>query len=193
MSGGYRFAYWWPAESPAEVIEEAILTQNTSWKNVERAMEGLRGKGINEILGDAGLRDRIRSAGFSVQKERYLRSVLGYFKSTLENLSLPPDTRTELLELEGIGRETADSIALYAFHQRTIPVDSYTLRLFNRYFGANFTNKDYEDIRASLTRLFNQEQLMELHALTDEHCKEICKKIPRCNSCFLKERCARNF
>ena len=174
-------------------MEGAILTQNTAWKNVEKAMAGLRGKTIDQLLSDPELRELIRPAGFYSQKEKYLRSIFLYFRDRIEVLSLPADIREELLSLPGVGRETADSIALYAFHQRTVPVDAYTIRIFNRYFGLSIAKKDYDDMRAMISRIFNQEQLMELHALIDEHCKTVCKKTPKCESCSLKEACKMNF
>ena len=174
-------------------MEGAILTQNTAWKNVEKAMAGLRGKTIDQLLSDPELRELIRPAGFYSQKEKYLRSIFLYFRDKIEVLSLPADIREELLSLPGVGRETADSIALYAFHQRTVPVDAYTIRIFNRYFGLSISKRDYDDMRALISRIFNQEQLMELHALIDEHCKTVCKKTPKCESCSLKEACKMNF
>ena len=174
-------------------MEGAILTQNTAWKNVEKAMAGLRGKTIDQLLSDPELRELIRPAGFYSQKEKYLRSIFLYFRDRIEVLSLPADIREELLSLPGVGRETADSIALYAFHQRTVPVDAYTIRIFNRYFGLSISKRDYDDMRALISRIFNQEQLMELHALIDEHCKTVCKKTPKCESCSLKEACKMNF
>ncbi|MGC8561739.1 MAG: endonuclease III domain-containing protein [Thermoplasmata archaeon] len=193
LSRNYGFVYWWPADSPVEVIEGAVLTQNTAWKNVEKAMARLRGKTVRQLLSDPELSEKIRPAGFHFQKERYLKNVLLYFDEKIEGLSLPIDIREELLKLPGVGRETADSIALYAFHQRTVPVDAYTLRLFNRFFGLSISNKNYEMVRAVLSKIFNQEQLMEFHALIDEHCKLVCKKIPKCDSCSIRERCKKNF
>lgn len=188
----YGFQYWWPADSPQEVMEGAILAQNTSWKNVEKAIARLKGKKASDILSCQDLGEKIRSAGFYRQKERFLKGVLNYYVSKIENLSLPIDTRLELLELDGVGRETADSIALYAFHQHTIPVDSYTIRLLNRYFGTSYSARDYEEIRGKLIGIFNQEQLMEVHGLIDEHCKMFCKKVPKCESCPIRKKCRMN-
>ncbi|MEM0135582.1 MAG: hypothetical protein QXU18_10250, partial [Thermoplasmatales archaeon] len=151
------------------------------------------GKSVAQLLSNPRLWELIRPAGFYIKKEKYLRTVLGYFENNIESLSLPSNTREELLGLFGIGRETSDSIALYAFHQRTIPIDAYTMRLLNRYLGLNITEKDYEFVREVLSKIFNQEQLMELHALIDEHSKRICKKIPKCNSCSISKACNKNF
>ncbi len=152
-------------------------------------MRNLRGKTVPEILGSPQLKESIRPAGFYTRKERYLKEVLGYYQSKIESLSLPNDIREELLDLNGIGRETADSIALYAFHQRTIPIDAYTLRLFNRFFGTVYSMRNYDNLRRLLSTTFDQEQLMEFHALIDEHSKKMCRKIPRCEECFLRKRC----
>ncbi len=192
LIGKYGPQYWWPAESPLEVIEGAILAQNTSWKNVEKAMKNLKGKEIRDIVYSDVIEELIRPAGFHSRKKKYLREAVGYFYLRIENLSLPHDTRGDLLSLNGVGTESADAIALYAFHQRTFPVDVYTLRLFNRYFGGDYTLRDYEDLRTIMSGLFNQEQLMELHSLIDEHCKQICRKVPSCDECFLNKKCARN-
>lgn len=138
------------------------------------------------------LTEFIKPAGFSKNKERYLRTALKYFETKIGNLSLPADEREEMLNLRGVGRETADSISLYAFHNRTVPVDSYTIRLLNRYFGSGLSLKDYEMIRNSFVKLFTADELMEFHALIDEHSKLICKKIPNCAGCGLKQECKKN-
>jgi endonuclease-3 related protein len=184
--------YWWPADSPLGVMEGAVLAQNTSWRNAEKALANLKGRTAEELLNEVSLTESIRPAGFYTQKERSLRRLLLHYILELENTSFPLELRTELLSIKGVGRETADSISLYAFHQRTIPIDSYTLRLLNRYFGSSFSIKDYETIRLQLISIFNQEQLMEFHALIDEHCKMICKKAPDCQACRLRVKCKKN-
>ncbi len=189
----YGYVYWWPANDPVEVIEGAILTQNTTWKNAVNALVKLRGKSISEIVESANLEDIIKPAGFYVQKAKYLRGVLEHFRSRIEESSNQCDTREELLHLQGIGKETADSIALYAFHQRTIPIDKYTIRLFNRYAGTNHSTRDYEKIRFLLGSVFDQEQLMEFHALIDEHSKGICRKDPKCEECPISRGCRMNY
>jgi len=188
----YGFKYWWPADSPLEVIEGAVLAQNTSWKNAEMALANLKGKTAEELLNMASLTEMIRSAGFYVQKERTLRLLLSHYISEVENIPSPFELRTELLSIKGVGKETADSISLYAFHQRTIPIDSYTLRFFNRYLGSSFSIRDYESMRLQLISIFNQEELMEFHALIVEHFKLVCKKKPDCLACGLREKCIKN-
>ncbi len=187
----YGAGYWWPAPTPLEVIEGAVLTQNTSWRNTQKALDNLRGKSCYDILGLSSDRliKLIRPAGFFHNKEKYIRAALEYYERKIESLSLPYSARDELMSLKGIGKETADSIALFSFHGRTVPVDSYTLRLLNRYFGSSYTPKDYEVIRESFAKVLNSDSLMEFHAVIDEHCKRVCKKRPDCGSCPLNESC----
>ena len=187
----YGEQHWWQAESPLQVIEGAILTQNTSWKNVERALINLKGLSSRDLLkmSPGDLQSLIRPAGFFKNKEKSLRSLLSYFDGTLESGSIPLNLRDELLELRGVGKETADSIALYAFNSLTFPVDSYTIRFLNRFFGANLTMNDYEHLRSLFMRCFQKSELMEIHGLIDEHSKRICRKVPDCSSCQLRTDC----
>ncbi|MEM3205890.1 MAG: hypothetical protein QW078_01740 [Thermoplasmatales archaeon] len=185
----YGFRYWWPARDPLEVLEGAILAQNTNWNNVERALESIKGMEPRELLDSPDIPSKIRSAGFYRQKSYYLKTAIKYYVEKIDSCSLPSSTREELLRLKGIGRETADSIALYAFHERTIPIDSYTLRLFNRFFLEELTLKDYEFLRTQLSISFLTEELMEFHALVDEHSKQKCRRKPLCDSCPLREKC----
>ncbi len=191
LSNFYGFLYWWPANEPLEVIEGAILAQNTSWKNAEASVKNLRGLSIELIINSENefLIPLIKEAGFYSRKSIYLRNVLSFYKRKIYDTPGIFDAREELLKVKGIGRETADSIALYAFNQRTFPVDSYTIRLFNRYFSLNLSLMDYEEVRTSVSNVFDTEMLREFHALIDEHSKRICKKNPDCNNCFLKENC----
>ncbi|MEM0128189.1 MAG: hypothetical protein QXO03_03785 [Thermoplasmatales archaeon] len=189
LSGVYGFTYWWPAENPLEVVEGAILAQNTSWKNAEKALVSLKGLSGCDLLISEDLQRKIRAAGFYKQKSLYLKEAIKYYIERIENASLPFSAREELLNLKGIGKETADSIALYAFHERTIPVDSYTIRLLNRFFMEELSIKDYELVRKQLAVTFLTDELMEFHGLVDEHSKQICKKQPLCISCPIKEKC----
>lgn len=138
------------------------------------------------------LSEIIRPAGFYINKGNYLRSVLEYFENQLSEGLFPEDLRAELVKIRGVGKETADSIALYGFNCKTIPIDSYTIRFFNRYFGTNRSLKDYEILREKLASIFSQINLMEFHALIDEHCKRLCKKSPDCEKCNLKNGCLKN-
>ncbi|MGC8645517.1 MAG: endonuclease III domain-containing protein [Thermoplasmata archaeon] len=189
LAGAYGFTYWWPASSPEEVILGAILAQNTSWKNAEKALLSLHGMSAGEIISHRHLEDLIKPAGFYRQKSGYIRNALSYYLGKIENLSLPLSAREELLTLRGIGNETADSIALYAFHERTVPVDSYTIRLLNRFFLKSYSLKDYESLRRLLILSFSTDELMEFHGLVDEHAKRVCTRNPHCGECMIREGC----
>ncbi|MEM0138756.1 MAG: hypothetical protein QW100_03410 [Thermoplasmatales archaeon] len=142
-----------------------------------------------ELLNSPDIPTKIKPAGFYRQKSNYLKTAIKYYVEKIDNCSLPSSPREELLKLKGIGRETADSIALYAFHERTIPIDSYTLRFLNRFFLEELNLKDYEFLRVQLSISFLTEELMEFHALVDEHSKQICRRKPLCDSCPIRDRC----
>jgi endonuclease-3 related protein len=149
--------HWWPAESCFEVIVGAYLTQNTAWINVERALANLRNaqtlsvEGIRKIrLGN--LERLIRPSGYFRQKAKRLKTFVAFldkhYKGLIENLFSQPTSklREELLALNGIGPETADSILLYAANHPVFVVDSYTRRILERHTILP-PKTDYEDIR----------------------------------------------
>ncbi len=190
---------WWPAETPFEVVVGAILTQNTAWRNVEKAIGNLKREGLldpESILGtpDGVLRELVRPAGFYNQKVRRLKAVCKLIVDSggLEDLfSLPlEDLRDKLLSVKGIGPETADAIILYAANKPTFVVDRYTHRIFTR-LGIWHGNYDYNSIKKLVeTQIFpNVEVYKEFHALIDEHAKRICRKKPYCNACPLRGVC----
>ncbi len=191
LSSYYGYMYWWPAEKPLEVVEGAILAQNTTWKNAEASVKRLNNIPIDELLkiDEREFRTLIKEAGFYSRKIDYLRNAISFYSNEIDNTPSFISIRDELLKIRGIGRETADSIALYAFNQRTFPVDSYSIRFFNRYFSLNLGLKNYDDIRVTLSGIFNSMMLMEFHALIVEHSKNYCRKKPNCENCFLKEKC----
>ena len=193
-------SHWWPGDSPLEVMVGAILVQNTSWSNVERAIGRLKSEGalsasflhqVDEMV----LSEWIRPAGyFRIKAGRlknffdfYIREYQGQTKKIkdqpLESL------RPQLLSVKGIGPETADSILLYALGMPTFIVDAYTHRIFSRH---QLIDEDigYEELRAYfMDRLPSDPQLYnEYHALLVRLGKEFCKKKnPRCEECPLKE------
>jgi len=127
--------YWWPAGTSYEVIIGAILTQNTSWTNVEKAIHNLKDKGLlhpKKILelNKTQLANLIRSSGYYNQKAERLRKVTRAFlkiKNKANKLGIL-ELRNYFLSVKGIGNETADSIVLYAFNKRTFVIDAYTKR-----------------------------------------------------------------
>jgi len=150
--------HWWPAESPFEVIVGAYLTQNTSWTNVERAIENLR---RDEMLSIDAIRKvrlsrlekLIRPSGYFRQKARRLKTFIAFldhqYEGSLEKMFAQPTQRLrqELLELNGVGPETADSILLYGGNHPVFVVDAYTRRILDRHEILP-KKTDYEDIRA---------------------------------------------
>lgn len=154
--------HWWPADTAFEVIVGAYLTQNTSWTNVERALTNLRAA---EALSVAGIRSirlaklerLIRPSGYFRQKAKRLKTFVAFlnrnYDGSLEKLFSQPTgkLREELLELNGVGPETADSILLYAGNHPVFVVDAYTRRILERH-GILGEKADYEDIRELFER-----------------------------------------
>jgi endonuclease-3 related protein len=152
--------HWWPADSAFEVVVGAYLTQNTAWSNVERAIANLRAAGCASVEGirsisAAELEALLRPAGYFRQKAARLKGFVAHldarYGGSLEAmLARPPEAlRAELLSLNGIGPETADSILLYAASREVFVVDAYTRRIFQRHRLAG--SKDgYEEIRAAV-------------------------------------------
>ena len=135
--------YWWPGDSRFEIVVGAILTQNTAWGNVEKALESLRKAGVMSREGvlripEKELSTLIRSSGYHNQKARKLRE--------LARFSGKPG-RGDLLGVWGIGKETADSILLYAHGIPFFVVDAYTRRVFSR-LGLISGSEEYDEIRS---------------------------------------------
>ena len=154
--------HWWPAQSPFEVIVGAYLTQNTAWANVERALDGLRRAQVLSIRGIRRtplrkLEKLIRSAGYFRQKAQRLKTFVRFldrrYRGSLARMfAQPTETlRQELLELNGVGPETADSILLYAGHHPVFVVDAYTRRILERH-GLIPAKAAYDDIRELFER-----------------------------------------
>jgi endonuclease-3 related protein len=160
--------HWWPAETPFEVIVGALLTQNTSWTNVERALDSLRTAGKLSVAGIrelplAKLEKLIRSSGYFRQKARRLKAFVAFldahYGGSLERMFAAPtdDLRAELLALNGIGPETADSILLYGGNHAIFVVDAYTRRILQRHETVS-TEAKYDDIRKLVERALRCEQ-----------------------------------
>ncbi len=194
---------WWPGEGPFEVIVGAVLTQNTAWGNVERALENLRAAGVLSPaalyhLSQEALERLLRPAGTYRVKAARLRALLEYLfrrhggDPTAFSRGDWTIWREELLAVPGIGRETADSILLYAAGRPTFVVDAYTRRLLGR-LGLLPSPPSYERIRALfMAHLPPDPDLYgEYHALIVRHGKERCRKRrPRCLGCPLASLCA---
>jgi endonuclease III related protein len=190
---------WWPGETKLEIIVGAVLTQNTAWKNVEKAIGNMKREGVLDIktiheISVEKLGEIIRPAGFFNIKSGRLKALIGVlhdsFKEDIENLSpvATDELRTLFLSIDGIGYETADSILLYALHRPVFVVDAYTKRFLGNHDLYN-GNSGYHDIQGFFmehlppdTYLFN-----EFHALIVYLCQHYCKKVPLCDTCPLKD------
>jgi endonuclease-3 related protein len=195
----YGPQHWWPGETPFEIIVGAILTQNTNWTNVEKAIANLKKAGC---LTPAGLHqlppDRlaqlIRPAGYFNIKAKRLKCFLEWLFEEYDGLLEPLETlpvstlQEKLLAIKGIGPETADSICLYAFQKPIFVVDAYTARVFGRH-GMIESPSGYEQIQdlfhSGLDR--NAELFNEFHALIVQVGKSHCKPKPLCSGCPLEE------
>ncbi|GFO53036.1 endonuclease III [Geomonas sp. Red276] len=191
---------WWPADTPFEVCVGAVLTQNTNWGNVEKAIFNLKHAGVLSLeaiaeIDHQRLADLIRPSGFfnvkSVRLKELVAWIIGRY-GTLEKM-FEGDwkrLREELLEVRGIGRETCDSILLYAGEKPSFVVDAYTKRVFSR-LGVVEETADYEEVRSLfMGSLPHQVQLFnEYHALIVEQCKRHCRKTPLCEGCPLAGIC----
>ena len=195
----YGPQHWWPGRTRFEVIVGAILTQSTSWSNVERAIAELRREKLLsptafEQVSTERLSELIRSSGYFRQKARKLKAfvhfLLSEYAGSLDKMFAMPtaELRGQLLSVHGIGPETADSILLYAGGHATFVVDAYTRRMLVRH-GLSHEKATYGEIQelfhASLpadAELFN-----EYHALIVETGKRYCKKgAAECEHCPLR-------
>lgn len=162
LSQAWGPQHWWPADSSFEVIVGAYLTQNTAWTNVERALANLRAAQVLSVSGIrkvrlAKLERLIRPSGYFRQKARRLKTFVAFldrnYDGSLEALLSEPTgkLREELLRLNGVGPETADSILLYAGNHPVFVVDAYTRRILDRH-GILPATAEYEDIRELFER-----------------------------------------
>jgi endonuclease-3 related protein len=191
---------WWPASSPFEVAIGTILTQNTNWKNVEKAINNLKKhcllspKKLKEI-DEKKLSMLIKSAGYYNQKAKKIKEFVKFlienYNGKMEEMKKenPEDLREKLLSIKGIGRESADSILLYALDMPVFVVDAYTYRIMLRH-GLIYEDITYDELKELFeknlphdVKIFN-----EYHALLVKVGKEFCKKsVPKCNGCPLEE------
>jgi len=199
MLAAYGPRHWWPADTPFEVVIGAILTQNTNWKNVERAIANLKREGLlgPEALARVPteqLAEVIRPAGYYRIKAKRLKNFIGMLVRdfggdvgalfALRTSSL----REAVLGVSGVGPETADSIVLYAAHKPVFVVDAYTARILYRH-GVIDIEATYEDIQSLMQDNLPEEVAMfqEYHALLVEVGKRQCKKAaPICAGCPLQ-------
>ena len=196
----YGARHWWPADTPFEVCVGAILTQNTNWTNVEKAIVNLKREGLLSMdalwdIEQERLADLIRPSGFFNVKSVRLKEFIGWVLERHGSLDAMfsgdwRELREELNAVRGIGRETCDSILLYAGEKPSFVVDAYTKRLFSR-LGLVSETASYEEIRSLFMDALPLDAALynEYHALIVEHCKRHCRKKPICDGCPLKGLC----
>jgi endonuclease-3 related protein len=193
----YGAQHWWPAETPFEVMVGAVLTQNTAWSNVEKAIDNL--KSVDRLSLDSlsamprdSLAALIRPTGYFNVKAQRLLSLCRFLQRNPALEGLDSETlRKRLLSVHGIGPETADDILLYAFNRPVFVIDAYTRRLFSR-LGLIEDDCGYETLRAGFEAALPREESLfnEFHALIVVHAKAHCRTKPLCGDCPLVEGCA---
>ena len=189
---------WWPADGPEEMIIGALLTQNTTWKNVEKALTNLRNNNLLSFAAIANtplvqLETLIKPSGYFRQKSLRLKNLAAAIVNAgglpkLESIATGK-LRKWLLKQKGIGPETADSILLYAFARPVFVIDTYTLRISKRHKWLAET-ADYAEAQKLFTRNLPAEvQLFnEFHALLVQIGKNFCRpRNPRCCDCPLNQ------
>lgn len=189
---------WWPGDTPLEIIVGAVLTQNTNWQNVERAIANLKKEKVLslkalKLINIKRLAGLIRSSGYYNVKAKRLKNLINFiFCKYNGSLKKMFDDSTEvlresLLEVSGIGKETADSILLYGGGKPVFVVDAYTKRIFSR-LGLVQKDSGYDEIQDIFYRNLkkNVKLYNEYHALIVNLGKNICKVKPACEICPLK-------
>jgi len=196
----YGEQLWWPAETAFEVMVGAILTQNTAWSNVEKAITNLKQSDmlsaqlIVQTPADK-LAEIIRPSGYFNVKTKRLKSFCHWYLQqggfTALSTQASEDLRQGLLSVNGIGPETADDMLLYAFHRPVFVIDTYTRRLFTR-IGCADGQAGYDELRIEVEQSLhnNVKDMNEFHALIVRHAKDNCKVKPVCNSCVISNNCS---
>ena len=197
----YGPQHWWPGETPFEIMVGAILTQNTAWTNVEKAIANLvKHDKLSPEAIIAARRDHLanwlRPSGyFNVKAERLKNFCRWYVAmggfSVLSKMQTG-ELRDALLTVSGVGPETADDIMLYAFERPVFVIDAYTRRLFSR-LGQVPAEVVYEDLRLAFEDKLGPDVGMysEFHALIVVHAKTVCRVRPQCAACVLQQECPR--
>ncbi|MFH0958006.1 MAG: endonuclease III domain-containing protein [Pseudomonadota bacterium] len=195
-----RFGHrnWWPADSPFEVCVGAILTQNTSWKNVEKAIANLKAADFLdsfklEAISQDDLATLIRPAGYFNIKARRLKNFISRLVSdhggSIDEMfaSSVPQLRAELLSINGVGRETADSMILYAANKPIFVIDAYTRRVMERH-GIAGPEADYDSLQA----IFHSNLKEDVALFNDFHAQFVavgsnyCGRKAKCSGCPLE-------
>jgi endonuclease III related protein len=190
---------WWPGDTPLEMCIGAILTQNTNWGNVKKALDNLKAAGALDIaalhaMSHDPLAELIRPEGYYNIKAKRLKNFIGHVyagwgEDIAAFLNRPADTlREELLSINGIGPETADSIILYAAGRPTFVVDAYTARIMLRH-NLIYVEAGYEEIK----EVFEANLPSEAELFNDYHAqlvavgKNFCRPVAQCEGCPLEK------
>jgi len=201
LYGHYGPRHWWPGDTKLEIIVGAILTQNTAWTNVEKAVKNLKKEKVLTVkklssISEKKLSRLIRPAGYYNIKARriknFLRFLNNFYGGNIRRMfrTRTDSLRNELLAVNGIGPETADSILLYAGEKPVFVVDAYTKRIFSRH-GYIKESANYDEVQEFfLKRLpLNAGMFNEFHALIVELGKKLCRrKKPLCNICPIRRK-----
>jgi len=199
LRDAYGVQPWWPADSAFEVVVGAVLTQNTAWSNVEKAIDRLKARGLLSLSALLAsdhdlLAETIRPSGYFNIKARRLRNLCRFIdrQGGLDAFAQLPldEQRTGLLAVNGVGPETADDILLYALQRPVFVIDTYTRRLLGR-FGLAHGDESYEELRSAFERALpaSVELYQQYHALIVMHAKDTCRKTPACDRCALLTLC----
>ncbi|MGD2112917.1 MAG: endonuclease [Gammaproteobacteria bacterium] len=195
----YGPQHWWPGDTPFEIMVGAVLTQNTAWSNVERAIANLVARNrLDPAAIVTARRDHLanwlRPSGYFNIKATRLKNFCRWYLeaggyAALQRLDTD-SLRAALLGVNGVGRETADDILLYAFRRPVFVIDAYTRRLFAR-LGLVGGDEDYDHLRRVIEQALGPDEPLfnEYHALIVRHAKEICRVRPDCRTCVLRRRC----
>ncbi len=199
----YGTQNWWPVDRDyhlregtdprEEVVIGAVLTQNTAWRNVEKALENLKRERVLSFRAILDmplerLQELIRPSGYFRQKAQRLKVVA---KALTPVEKVESITREELLRIKGVGKETADVILLYAGNRPSFVIDAYTKRVAKRLWNIEGS---YDELKSWFESLLPRdlEVYKEFHALLDEHAKRQCKPKPLCDKCPLGKICVYN-
>jgi len=188
----YGPQHWWPAESPLEVLVGAVLTQNTNWQGVEKAMASLKPHKL-QAMPTEDLARLIKPTGYYNLKARRLKNLIEFvteaYSGDLETMKQTETgrLRKELLAVTGVGPETADSILLYALQKPVFVVDTYTYRVMSRH-GLVGEEVSYDELQELFTQHLPLEMKLfnEYHALLVRVGKLHCQRKPRCQGCPLE-------
>ena len=191
---------WWPGDTPFEIMVGAILTQNTAWTNVEKAITNLKSENMLSARKITGARQNtlarlLKPSGYFNIKAKRLKNYCNWYLEQGEFKALSKkktsELRTSLLTINGVGFETADDILLYAFERPVFVIDTYTRRIFSR-LGLIAGDEPYDELRTAIELALGQDMELfnEYHALIISHGKDICRVKPKCADCILNKNCS---